>query len=189
MNKKWTDEMQSKAEVMAACGCGTMEIGRAVGVNYKTVKRYLIPEENDRNRDRVREWAKFNQERVIWRSMLSRCYNPNQGAYANYGAIGVTVCNQWRESFDAFFKDVGPRPTRDHHLNRINCSGNYEPNNVNWGTAKEQGRNMRNNVWVNLGGQPMILSDAARQLGENLASTAYHVHRGTHPLIKLEPGQ
>ena len=189
MIRKWTDEMQSKAEVMAACGCGTMEIGRAVGVNYKTVKRHLIPEENDRNRERVREWAKFNQERAIWRSMLRRCYSQTAGAYADYGAKGVTVCNQWRESFDAFFQDVGPRPTRDHQLNRINCSGNYEPNNVNWGTSKEQGSNRRNNVWVNLGGQLMILSDAARQLGEKPANAAYHVHRGTHPLIKLESYQ
>jgi hypothetical protein len=189
MNRKWTDEMQIKAEAMAACGCGLMEIGQVIGVNYKTVKRYLIPGETEKNRYRVREWAKFNQEKAIWRGMLRRCYSPRSGAYSKYGAKGITVCNQWKESFDIFFQDVGPRPTCDHFLSRIDCAGNYEPNNICWSTRKEQSSNRRNNVWVELGGQLMILSDAARQLGENPSRAAYHVHRGTHPFIKLEAYQ
>jgi hypothetical protein len=84
-----------------------------------------------------------------WRGMLSRCYNEKNASYPNYGGKGVTVCARWREAFDNFLEDIGPRPpgtTLDRFPNR---NGNYEPGNCRWATRLEQGRN-RDDVKLSL---------------------------------------
>ena len=44
-----------------------------------------------------------------WSGMIDRCYNPNNYAYKNYGAKGVTVCDKWKR-FDYFLEDVPSLP-------------------------------------------------------------------------------
>jgi len=76
-----------------------------------------------------------------WRSMRSRCSSFGTKYYAGRG---VSVCARWRESFDAFVEDVGPRPSLKHSLDRYpNRDGNYEPGNCRWATSKEQNNNRR----------------------------------------------
>lgn len=80
------------------------------------------------------------REYAIWRGMLSRCENPANAAYARYGGRGIAVCKQWH-SFDAFLEDVGPRPSANHSLDRIDPNGGYEPTNVRWSDWKTQANN------------------------------------------------
>jgi hypothetical protein len=72
-------------------------------------------------------------EYSIWNSMRQRCQNPKIATFKFYGGRGITVCRAWAESFDAFLRDVGPRPSPDLVLDRIDKAGNYEPGNVRWG--------------------------------------------------------
>jgi hypothetical protein len=77
---------------------------------------------------------------------MGRCYNIKNPSYYNYGARGITVCNEWREpkvGFVKFLEHIGNAPSREHSIDRINPLGNYEPGNVRWATAKEQGNNRR----------------------------------------------
>lgn len=82
--------------------------------------------------------------RLVWRAMVSRCHRPGCREFRWYGAKGVSVCAAWRESFEAFLADVGPRPGPEYTLDRFpDPAGNYEPGNVRWATAKEQAANKR----------------------------------------------
>jgi hypothetical protein len=75
-----------------------------------------------------------------WHSMKLRCYYEIHDSYPRYGGRGITVCERWLESFENFKADMGPRPS-GKTLNRIDNDGNYEPNNCNWATPKEQRHN------------------------------------------------
>lgn len=103
-----------------------------------------------------------------WSLMKSRCLNPNNPRYAEWGGRGITVCKEWINSFEAFYAAVGPRPAgekRRWSLGRINNFGNYEPGNVEWQDPKTQARNRRSNVIVVLDGVSLCASEWTEKLG------------------------
>ena len=77
--------------------------------------------------------------------MIKRCFNKNSKSYDNYGGRGITVCDGWVSSFEAFYEDMGPC-LHGMTLDRINVNSNYCKENCRWATASEQGYNKRRYV-------------------------------------------
>lgn len=86
-------------------------------------------------------------EYLIFSNMKQRCYNIKSTSYKSYGAINIKMCDRWLkpapEGFMNFMEDLGPRPSSNHSIDRIDPNGNYEPSNCRWATTKEQGQNKR----------------------------------------------
>jgi hypothetical protein len=75
-----------------------------------------------------------------WSAMTQRCINPKSPGFRHCGARGIKVCERWCNSFEAFFADVGSKPSSRFLLSRINNDGNYEPGNCRWIMRSEQNR-------------------------------------------------
>lgn len=82
-------------------------------------------------------------EYKAWAHAKQRCTNPNHIGWHLYGGRGIRMCDRWLNDFAAFYADMGPKPTPDHSLDRINGNGDYAPGNCRWASAKEQVRNSR----------------------------------------------
>ena len=123
------------------------------------------------NREKLRTQAsedrRTHPESGCYRQMIERCSNERHHCWANYGGRGIRVCERWLSSFDDFLADVGPRPSLQHSLDRIDVNGNSEPGNVRWATATVQMRNMRRNRVLELNGRRQTLSAWAEELGVN----------------------
>lgn len=87
--------------------------------------------------------AERTQVYQCWKGINQRCGNPNNPAWHNYGGRGIKVCDDWRDSFEAFYAAVGDPPEPGLTLDRINNDGDYEPGNVRWATRLQQASNTR----------------------------------------------
>lgn len=105
-----------------SCGCGW---ATAASNNFKTHGLSKSP------------------EYASWVHMVSRCTDPSNDGYKWYGAKGVFVFQDWTSSPAAFIAHVGPRPSPEHTIDRIDPYGNYVPGNVRWATWDQQARNKR----------------------------------------------
>ena len=78
-----------------------------------------------------------------WHNMKSRCNNPRDGAYKHYGGRGITVCQEWNDSFEAFIKYMGKKPSYELSLDRVANDAGYFPGNCRWATWTQQANNTR----------------------------------------------
>ena len=133
-----------------SCGCYRHEIATTTG--YGAVKR-------------THGMTKTPEHRS-YGAMIQRCENVNHHAYPMYGGRGIKVCKAWRESFETFYKDMGPRPSMEYTLDRYpNKDGNYEPSNCRWATKDEQNFNRRDNTSLTIDGVTLTITEWARKHG------------------------
>lgn len=108
--------------------------------------------------------AKSNTiEYRAWIGIKSRCLNKNSAAFQNYGARGISISDNWINSFDAFYADMGDCP-QGNSIDRIDNDGNYEKSNCRWATRHEQSRNTSRNIMITFKGATLPLVDWASKL-------------------------
>ncbi len=100
-----------------------------------------------------------------WQCMITRCCNPDNPAYKDYGGRGIKVCERWRIDYTAFLADMGQPPTKRYSLDRIDNNGNYCKENCRWATTKQQSRNSRHNVHIEHNGESHCVSEWAEITG------------------------
>ena len=101
---------------------------------------------------------------LIWQSMNYRCNSPKHKAYKDYGGCGITVCREWKNSFEQFVKDMGDRPTPKHRLKRIDKTKGFFKDNCEWVTHQEISNNRRNNIILTHNGKSKTISEWSDEL-------------------------
>lgn len=115
-------------------------------------------------------------EYTCWAQAKSRCNNPNNPAYRNYGGRGIRMSDEWSDSFPAFLEDMGRRPSAAHTIGRINNDLGYCKENCRWETRQEQAYNKRTTRLVSFNGSTKPLKHWARDLGVNYAALCSRVY-------------
>lgn len=112
-----------------------------------------------------RHGMRSRPEYSVWVDIRRRCYSPHRAEYAIYGGRGITMSDEWRESFVTFINDMGSRPTSKHQIDRIDNDGPYSKDNCRWSTPSENSNNRRSSALLTLYGETMSISQWARKLG------------------------
>lgn len=106
----------------------------------------------------------------IWSGMKERCYNQNCEKYHLYGGRGVSICDEWKNSFETFYSWAITNGYKEGlSIDRIDNQKGYFPENCRWLTQAEQMRNTTVNHWLTCNGKTMVLMDWAKEL--NLSET------------------
>jgi hypothetical protein len=114
----------------------------------------------------------------LWSEMRRRCNDPKRKDFPLYGGSGIRVCERWGR-FLSFIEDMGPRPSREHSIDRIDGTKGYSPDNCRWATPAEQGANRRTNFPVTINGTnyPSV-RNACLSLGLPHRAIAHRLEKG-----------
>jgi hypothetical protein len=157
-----------KAGRTRSCGCLNSAVSRGLGLANK------------------RHGLSNSKEWLAWRAMRDRCTNANHKFYERYGGRGITVCERWT-SFEAFLDDMGPCPSPELSLDRIDNDKGYEPSNCRWATRSQQLSNTRQNVWLTIRGERILLAHAAKRYGVSRQSIQDRRKRGMSDEEAVQP--
>ena len=117
-----------------------------------------LPERTNHGESKTPEYA-------AWRDMRHRCRNSTLRDWHLYGGRGISVCPQWVNDYLQFKKDMGPRPSPAHSLDRINSDGPYSPENCRWALFSVQQNNRSNNRLLSIEGVQKTVSEWAQSSG------------------------
>lgn len=117
-------------------------------------------------------------EYSAWKNIKARCYNPLSSSFHNYGARGIVMCDEWKNSAAAMIRDIGPRPSPKHSIERKDNGGPYCKDNCRWATKKEQASNTRRNMRITYEGRTQTLFQWAEEFGIHWGTLRFRVLNG-----------
>lgn len=146
------------------CACGTHRIVKDASLKSgKSTSCGCFNRERSREANTRHGHSQNSAEYRTWQAMIQRCHNPNYSRFHDYGGRGITVCPRWRNSFENFLIDMGPKPSRRHSIDRIKNDLPYCLENCQWSLPHKQMTNRRNSFFVEIGGEQIPLSDLASE--------------------------
>jgi hypothetical protein len=158
------NDKNGSARWLCVCSCGihkSIPARRLVSEETKSCGCYLIAKSS------TQQGGSKNIAYNSWKGMVARCHNTKNKDYCRYGALGITVYEEWINSFQAFITHIGPKPTAKHSVDRFDNTVGYVPGNVRWATATEQQANRKCTVKVLYQGRLQPLSVLATKHGKD----------------------
>ena len=173
---------------LCRCDCGNMVVRKGHDIRTGRTKSCGCIHQESITKHGMSDTRLYS----IWHAMNQRCFNANNSRYANYGGRNITVCDDWRDSFETFRDWAMANGYRDDlTIDRIDVNGSYSPGNCQWITNKEQQNNRRNNRMIEFNGEKKSLQQWAEKLNINNRALRKRIRSGwtkeralTEPVIK-----
>lgn len=170
-NIKIVDGSKLKNGHTRSCGCFSRE--RIKNQNYKT-------------------GMSKSKLYYAYRNMKNRCFYEKSSEYKNYGGRGITICDEWIgekgfENFKNWSTENGY--SEELTIDRIDCDGNYEPNNCRWVNLITQANNKRNNRYISINGEIGTVANMARKYNVDYWNLMRYSKGGKnckYPHLKIE---
>lgn len=156
------------------CECGTLKVIRSNNIQSGQVSCGCV------NPGNTKHGMKGTPEYLSWRSMIGRCHNKSDPAYARYGGAGIKVCRAWKESFESFYNDMGARP-KGTTLDRKNGLLGYFKENCRWATKLVQSRNRTSSLRIMYKNRVWCGSELSEHLNMNRQTFYWRIHRNRIP--------
>lgn len=139
------------------------ECGKIIYVASDSIRRGLTKSCGCQNQGNTTHGLSYHPLYTNWMAMKMRCFNTEVINYMDYGGRGITVCDEWKDNFKAFYdwciaKGWKKGLTVDRFQNN---DGNYEPSNCRLATRRDQDRNKRNSHLVTAFGETKNICDWA----------------------------
>jgi len=152
------------------CECGKVVHAKSTNLHLGLTRSCGCYQKDMQRKAVTRHGRARTPEYRAWADLKVRCTCQTNSRWDGYGGRGISVCERWLESFEAFFEDMGERPSSKHSIDRIDNNGNYEPSNCRWATWEEQYKSRSCNVFIEYKGETDTISGWSRRLG---------IHRNT----------
>lgn len=159
---------------LCACDCGNIAlVVLAYMMNGHTKSCGCLNKENAKKakwstHGHTRNGVRANaHEYAIWSTMKQRCLNPKTASYRRYGGRGISIDPSWLgvDGFLTFYRDMGPRPSSEHSIDRIDANGNYTKDNCRWATSREQNNNRSGIRRITYQGETLTSAEWGRRTG------------------------
>lgn len=145
------------------CFCGNTFTTRILGLkNGKVRSCGCVRKEKGRRRFTTHNLSE-TIEYTSWEGIKSRCMNPHNKFYKNYGGRGIQVCEEWLK-FENFYRDMGNKPDKSYSIDRIDVNKDYYKENCTWSNRYTQDRNRTNSVYIEYKGELKNLCDLAKEV-------------------------
>lgn len=164
------------------CECGNQIMTRGIslksghtkscGCYIKDVQRERIVKEN------TTHGLSYSPLYRVYSHMKGRCFCTTNRDYKYYGERGITICDEWLNSFLSFYEwAISNGYKKGLTIDRINVNGNYEPDNCRWATRKEQTNNRRNSDLFTLNNETHTLTEWAEMTGVKPGYLYYRIKK------------
>lgn len=145
------------------CDCGNIKVVRSDSLQSGAIRSCGCMKKAQEKINLTKHHShKMSGTRIyhIWRGMKDRCYNVHSPSYYRWGGRGITICDEWKDNFSAFYSWAMENGYSENlTIDRIDNNGNYEPSNCRWATIEEQSRNRQSNVVIQIGNSKRTLKE------------------------------
>lgn len=168
---------------VVSCGCYAREWASKMGAS----REYLKVRVERQKKHGHKSNGTCSAEYKTWLGMKRRCYSKTFKDYPNWGGRGIKVCERWRTSFVAFYEDMGPKPSPNHTIDRIDPDGDYSKENCRWATLQQQGSENRRGMFpITIGDTTFnSVAAAAKHFGVTPTTAWMRIQAGIAPDVAV----
>ncbi len=170
---------------LCQCDCGNKVVAHPSNLHRGATKSCGCWKRESAGAQTRKHGMSRSNEYAIWSGIIQRCTNPDFKNFRLWGGRGITISEEWRNDFAAFYADMGPRPSKKHSIDRINNNDHYCKANCRWATYLQQSNNCSRTHLVPLNGQLVSLRQYAKAIGRDYYNVYHLVVRRGIPIDQL----